>query len=56
MEGLPAWRACPPLFLPTVILAGLPAVFLVRRLCGGVAGLPADHLMAHHLQEGVFKV
>jgi hypothetical protein len=27
-------------------LAGLPAVFLVRRLYGGVAGWPADHLIA----------
>jgi len=27
-------------------LAGWPAVFLVRRLCGGVEGWPADHLMA----------
>jgi len=39
---------------PAVILAGLPAVFLVRRSCGGVEGLsavilagwPADHLLS----------
>jgi hypothetical protein len=31
-------KACPPSFLPAVNLEGLSAVFLARRLFGGVAG------------------
>jgi len=39
-------RVYPPLAaLPAVFVAGLPAVILVRRLCGGLEGWLADHLM-----------
>jgi hypothetical protein len=52
------WRAWSHLLLASIFrvivnryrvypsLAGLPAVFLVRRLYGGVAGWPADHFLA----------
>ena len=37
-QGLPALRlAC----LPAVLRAGLSAMFFIRRLCGGLAGLSA---------------
>ncbi len=33
-------------------MEGLPAVILARRLCGGVEGWPAEHLMAASLTVG----
>ncbi|RLB28009.1 MAG: hypothetical protein DRG66_04415, partial [Deltaproteobacteria bacterium] len=49
----------PPLFLPAVFLEGLSAVFLVRRLCGGVAEWRTGLLTIsrpYHSQEGKFMI
>ena len=41
-EGLPLLEG-----LPVIFVAGLPAVFLVRRSCGGLAGLTLYFLTKH---------